>query len=362
MGNQCFSSPPHPPDPHPSLDFSSRVVAFDNEHGEAWNNLAAVHMQQKRLPLAMSALEQASRLMRDHWRVWDNMLTVAMQLNRYHKAIAALDRICELAPTNANQSARSNSGGASAMPSSTASRTDASGTQMIDARVVAVLARCVLRYCVDHPASLQWQHMQNLLARLCEKFTADAALWRVRADFAAARGDAAAGLDFATRAVRALQMNANGGSSGSGSSGVGWDRDPAHFERLVTGLEAAVDFFSEHAPTAAARTQHGYFARLEIERVLVRAQNAEAIRQHEGVARLRALLSGAAAALERGEAPASSSAASASSESGASVASTAASAVPVAAPAAPVAAAAAPAPVASSGINSSLSDMMSMWR
>jgi hypothetical protein len=37
-------------------------------------------MQAKRLPLAMSALEQGSRLMRDHWRVWDNMLTVAMQL------------------------------------------------------------------------------------------------------------------------------------------------------------------------------------------------------------------------------------------------------------------------------------------
>jgi hypothetical protein len=37
---------------------------------------------------------------------------------------------------------------------------------MIDARVVAVLARCVLRHCVDHPTSLQWQHMQNLLARL----------------------------------------------------------------------------------------------------------------------------------------------------------------------------------------------------
>jgi tetratricopeptide (TPR) repeat protein len=347
------------PDPHSLSRFSSRVVAFDNEHGEAWNNLAAVHMQQKRLPLAMSALEQASRLMRDHWRVWDNMLTVAMQLNRYHKAIAALDRICELAPTNANQSAHQNSNGASAMPSSsTASRTDASGTQMIDARVVAVLARCVLRYCVDHPASLQWQHMQNLLARLCEKFTADAALWRVRADFAAARGDAAAGLDYATRAVRALQMNANGGG-GSGSSGVGWDRDPAHFERLVTGLEAAVDFFGEHAPNAAARTQHGYFARLEIERVLVRAQNAEAIRQHEGVARLRALLAGAAAALERGEAPASSAAA----ESGASVASAAASAAAAAAPiAAPAAAAPAPAPVVSSGINSSLSDMMSMWR
>lgn len=332
------------------------MVAFDNEHGEAWNNLAAVHMQQKRLPLAMSALEQASRLMRDHWRVWDNMLTVAMQLNRYHKAIAALDRICELAPTNANQAAHSNSGGASAMPSSTASRTDASGTQMIDARVVAVLARCVIRYCVDHPASLQWQHMQNLLARLCEKFTADAALWRVRADFAAARGDATAGLDYATRAVRALPMNANGGGSSSGAS---WDRDPAHFERLVTGLEAAVDFFGEHAPTAAARTQHGYFARLEIERVLVRAQNAEAIRQHEGVARLRALLSGAAAALESGEAPAVSAAAAAASESGAVASAAAAAAVapPVAAAAAP-----APAPVASSGINSSLSDMMSMWR
>lgn len=58
-----------------------------HQNGEAWNNLATIHLQTQSYALALHALEQSARFLQDSWKVWDNYLTAAMVHIRYHENV-----------------------------------------------------------------------------------------------------------------------------------------------------------------------------------------------------------------------------------------------------------------------------------
>ena len=59
----------------------SRVVSFDPEYGDAWNNLAAAHLFMKNKKQAFSALEQAVKFKYESWKLWENYMITALVRN-----------------------------------------------------------------------------------------------------------------------------------------------------------------------------------------------------------------------------------------------------------------------------------------
>ncbi len=56
----------------------TRLSQLEPENGEAWNNLAAVHMHMEHWAEALNALGHAVRHKRDSWQTWENYARVAV--------------------------------------------------------------------------------------------------------------------------------------------------------------------------------------------------------------------------------------------------------------------------------------------
>ena len=76
----------------------SRVVALCPDDGEAWCNIAAVHMHTGRAREAHLALQEALRQKPDSWRIWQNYVLVCTSplVRDYANAIYALGRLVDL--------------------------------------------------------------------------------------------------------------------------------------------------------------------------------------------------------------------------------------------------------------------------
>lgn len=57
----------------------TRCAQLEPENGDAWNNLAAVHLQGERWLEAYSALGEAIKLKRGSWQTWSNYALAAMR-------------------------------------------------------------------------------------------------------------------------------------------------------------------------------------------------------------------------------------------------------------------------------------------
>lgn len=75
----------------------SKVVQLNPDDGEAWNNLAAVHINNKQKQEAFNALQQSIKFKRGDWKVWDNYLTVAMDLGEIQEVLLAIESLIRLA-------------------------------------------------------------------------------------------------------------------------------------------------------------------------------------------------------------------------------------------------------------------------
>jgi tetratricopeptide (TPR) repeat protein len=74
----------------------SEVVLQNPEEGEAWANIAAVHMHNKSPAEAYPALNEALRYQRSNWRVWTSKLYTCLDLEKYDEAIQACDTLMDL--------------------------------------------------------------------------------------------------------------------------------------------------------------------------------------------------------------------------------------------------------------------------
>lgn len=66
------------------------------DHGEAWGNIAAVHMRQRNPELAYPALQEGLKHKRENWRMWENLLYVSMDLKKFNDVIYVMHKLLEL--------------------------------------------------------------------------------------------------------------------------------------------------------------------------------------------------------------------------------------------------------------------------
>lgn len=74
----------------------SRVLAINDEDGQAWANLAAVHLHQNRVKEARTCMVEATKRCRQNWRMWESFQGICIKLRDINGVIQALRRLVEL--------------------------------------------------------------------------------------------------------------------------------------------------------------------------------------------------------------------------------------------------------------------------
>lgn len=79
-----------------ALDGFTRAVQLDPDNGEAWNNIACLHMIKKRSKEAFIAFKEALKFKRDSWQLWDNYGNVAMDVGNVSQALEAIQKVLNI--------------------------------------------------------------------------------------------------------------------------------------------------------------------------------------------------------------------------------------------------------------------------
>lgn len=79
-----------------ALDAFTRAVQLDPENGEAWNNIACLHMVKKRNKESFIAFKEALKLKRDSWQMWENFSHVAADIGNLSQAMEAVQKVVDM--------------------------------------------------------------------------------------------------------------------------------------------------------------------------------------------------------------------------------------------------------------------------
>jgi tetratricopeptide (TPR) repeat protein len=79
-----------------AMEAFTRCVQQDMEIGEAWGNLAAIHMHCKRFDRAYECLLEAQKYRSREWRLTENLLTVCIETGRYAESLQFMRQLLEL--------------------------------------------------------------------------------------------------------------------------------------------------------------------------------------------------------------------------------------------------------------------------
>ncbi|KAK2978674.1 hypothetical protein RJ640_029940 [Escallonia rubra] len=79
-----------------ALDGFTRAVQLDPENGEAWNNIACLHMVKKKSKEASIAFKEALKFKRNSWQLWENYSHVAADIGNFSLAMEALQKVLNL--------------------------------------------------------------------------------------------------------------------------------------------------------------------------------------------------------------------------------------------------------------------------
>ncbi|GMH03114.1 hypothetical protein Nepgr_004953 [Nepenthes gracilis] len=76
-----------------ALDGFTRAVQLDPENGEAWNNIACLHMIKKKSKEAVIAFKEALKFKRNSWQLWENYSHVATDVGNFAQAVDAIQMV-----------------------------------------------------------------------------------------------------------------------------------------------------------------------------------------------------------------------------------------------------------------------------
>ncbi|KAL5541482.1 hypothetical protein UlMin_009192 [Ulmus minor] len=79
-----------------ALDAFTRAVQLDPENGEAWNNIACLHMVKKRSKESFIAFKEALKFKRNSWQLWENFGQVAVDVGNLSQALEAARMVLEM--------------------------------------------------------------------------------------------------------------------------------------------------------------------------------------------------------------------------------------------------------------------------
>ncbi|XP_048138112.1 tetratricopeptide repeat protein 27 homolog isoform X2 [Rhodamnia argentea] len=79
-----------------ALDGFTRAVQLDPDNGEAWNNIACLHMIKKRSKEAFIAFKEALKFKRNSWQLWENFSQVAFDVGNINQALEATQMVLKM--------------------------------------------------------------------------------------------------------------------------------------------------------------------------------------------------------------------------------------------------------------------------
>lgn len=79
-----------------AIDGFTHAVQLDPDNGEAWNNIACLHMMKKRNKEAFIAFKEALKFRRNSWQMWENYSQVAMDIGNFAQALEAIKMVLDL--------------------------------------------------------------------------------------------------------------------------------------------------------------------------------------------------------------------------------------------------------------------------
>uniref|UniRef100_A0A7N0TWB7 Tetratricopeptide repeat protein 27 homolog n=1 Tax=Kalanchoe fedtschenkoi TaxID=63787 RepID=A0A7N0TWB7_KALFE len=79
-----------------ALDGFTCAVQLDPENGEAWNNIACLHMIKKKNKEACIAFKEALKFKRNSWQLWENYAQVSVDVGNLAQALEAVQMVLEL--------------------------------------------------------------------------------------------------------------------------------------------------------------------------------------------------------------------------------------------------------------------------
>lgn len=79
-----------------AVEAFSRAVQIDPENGEAWNNIACLHMIRGKSQAAVQAFREAVKFKRNSWEIWENYSKVALDTGNVRLTLEALKTVLNL--------------------------------------------------------------------------------------------------------------------------------------------------------------------------------------------------------------------------------------------------------------------------
>ncbi|GLT80646.1 hypothetical protein SLA2020_520750 [Shorea laevis] len=79
-----------------ALDAFTHAVQLDPENGEAWNNIACLHMIKKKNKESFIAFKEALKFKRDSWQLWENYSHVAFDIGNVGQALEAVQMVLNM--------------------------------------------------------------------------------------------------------------------------------------------------------------------------------------------------------------------------------------------------------------------------
>ncbi|XP_027343083.1 tetratricopeptide repeat protein 27 homolog isoform X1 [Abrus precatorius] len=79
-----------------ALDAFTRAVQLDPENGEAWNNIACLHMIKKKSKEAFISFKEALKFKRNSWQLWENYSHVAVDVGNISQALEGIRMVLDM--------------------------------------------------------------------------------------------------------------------------------------------------------------------------------------------------------------------------------------------------------------------------
>ncbi|KAG0239422.1 hypothetical protein BGW41_007686 [Actinomortierella wolfii] len=209
----------------------TRVVTLEPANGEAWNNLAAVHMRQGNSIDAHHALRQALKEKGQSWKIWANYMHCSIDIGEFTEAIRAMGAVVEIRYKQKGNS-RQQAAAAAADGASTASAQELAAEDAIDIVDIGVLDKIVqgvtrdLKDLYSRSVVFQANKVEELLLGITNRVPNDPRIWKIFAKFYLWRQNFPECLECHLKAYRSVIHDPK------------IETDQAHFER---GVEAALD-------------------------------------------------------------------------------------------------------------------------
>ncbi|KAF9205966.1 hypothetical protein BGZ49_003210 [Haplosporangium sp. Z 27] len=201
-----------------AMEAFTRVVSIDQSNGEAWNNMAAIHMRRNDNLDAQHALRQALKEKRDSWKIWSNYMYCSLDVGDFTEAIRAMGMLVELRWKQKKGEEKD----------------DIVDIVILD-RIVQGLTRD-LKDLYSRRVAFQESKIEELLLGITNRITNDPRIWRICGKFYFWKKDYLECLECQLKAYRSVVHNPK------------IETEQAEFEKAVEATIEMVDWYRNLGP------------------------------------------------------------------------------------------------------------------